>query len=157
MPINKGKVWEKCFQESWEQSFPSSLLIRLPDQQSGYLGTSRNICDFIGFKSPDLFLIECKSTKGNTLPLSNLKQYERLLPYSEIEHVRVGFAVWWSERGVTAWIPISAITELKAEGKKSVHVRYVEGGDYGMVKVPNIIKRVYPKCDFRCLIEEDEV
>lgn len=93
MPINRGKIWERCFQESWEETFPNSFILRLPDQQSGYLGTSRNICDFIGFTNGKLYLIECKSIKGNTLPLSNLKQYERLLSYKGIKDVRIGFIV----------------------------------------------------------------
>lgn len=93
MAINKGKIWEKCFQESWEQSFPNSFILRIPDQQSGYYNASRNISDFICFKSPYLFLVECKTIKGKTLPFSNLKQYERMLPYENIKYIKTGFIV----------------------------------------------------------------
>lgn len=156
MAVNRGKVWERCFQESWEHTFPSSFILRLPDQQSGYLGASRNISDFIAFKSPYLFLIECKSTKGNTLPLTNLKQYGKLLEYARFLRVKIGFAVWWVDKGVTAWVPLSSVTAIKEEGKKSIHVDYVKDGLYNIKEIPCVIKRVYPKCDLRILEEDDD-
>ena len=155
MPINRGKIWEKCFQESWEKTFPSSFILRLPDQQSGYIGTSRNISDFIAFKSPYLYLIECKSIKGNTLPLSNLKQYERLMGYIHLPYVKIGFIVWWCDKGVTAWISLDSITQLKLENKKSVHVDYVKDKLYNIVEIPNVIKRVYPRCDLSILYDKE--
>lgn len=154
MALNKGKIWEKCVKESWERSFPGSFLIRLPDQQSGYLGTSRNISDFIGFKTPCLYLIECKTIKGNTLPLSNLKQYDVLLQYKDIKDVKIGFLVWWQDKGLTAWVPLNSITQLIKEEKKSVHVNYVLDKLYNIIEIPNVIKRVYPKCDLTILEKE---
>lgn len=153
MTVNKGKVWEKCVEESWKDSFPNSFILRLPDQQNGYFGTSRNVVDYIAFNSPYLYLIECKTIKGNTLPLSNLKQYERMLAYNDIRNIKVGFLVWWQEKGITAWVPVSAITTLKDEDKKSVHVDYVKNKLYNIIEIPNIIKRVYPKCDLTCIGE----
>ena len=147
MAINKGKIWEKCVEESWGNSFPNSFILRLPDQQNGYFGTSRNVVDYIAFNSPYLYLIECKTIKGNTLPLSNLKQYERMLAYNKVDCVKIGFLVWWQDRGTTAWVPLDAITQLKDENKKSVHVDYVKNKLYNIIEIPNIIKRVYPKCD----------
>ena len=155
MPVNRGKIWERCFQESWEKTFPSSFILRLPDQQSGYIGTSRNISDFIAFKSPYLYLIECKSIKGNTLPLSNLKQYERLLGYEHLDNVKIGFIVWWCDKGVTAWIPLDSITQLKKENKKSVHVDYVKDKLYNIKEIPNVIKRIYPRCDLSSLYDKE--
>ena len=155
MAINKGKKWEVCVQESWEQSFPSSFIIRIPDQQSGYLGTSRNVSDFIAFKSPYLFLIECKTIKGNTLPFSNLKQYERMLQYEDIENIKTGFLVWWQDKGVTAWVPTKSIYLMKEDNKKSVHVDYVAQKLYNIIEVKNEIKRVYPKCDLSVMLEEE--
>lgn len=152
MALNKGKMWERCFQESWKATFPSSFILRIPDQQSGYIGTSSNISDFIAFKSPYLYLIECKSTKGNTLPLSNLKQYERLLLYKDLPYVKIGFIVWWIDKGVTAWVPLHSVTDIKNDNKKSIHVDYVKKKLYNIIEVPNTIKRIYPKCNLSVLI-----
>lgn len=152
MAVNKGKIWEKCFQESWEQSFPNSFILRIPDQQSGYFNASKNISDFICFNFPYLFLIECKTIKGNTLPFSNLKQYERMLPYENVKNIKTGFIVWWQDKGVTAWVPTKSITQMKEEKKKSIHVDYVKNKLYNIVEIPNVIKRVYPKCDLKILL-----
>ena len=151
MAVNKGKIWEKCVEESWGNSFPDSFILRLPDQQNGYFGTSRNVVDYIAFNSPYLYLIECKTIKGNTLPLFNLKQYERMLAYNKVNYIKIGFLVWWQDRGITAWVPLDTITQLKKENKKSVHVDYVKDKLYNIVEIPNIIKRVYPKCDLTIL------
>ena len=156
MTLNKGKIWEKCVKESWESSFPNSFILRLPDQQNGYFGTSRNISDFIAFKSPYLFLIECKTIQGNTLPFSNLKQYEKMLNYQNIPNVKSGFLVWWQDKNVTAWVPLDSVTLLKKENKKSIHVNYVIQKLYDIVQIPNIIKRVYPKCDLSVLMDGQE-
>lgn len=156
MALNKGKIWEKCVKESWESSFPNSFILRLPDQQNGYFGTSRNISDFIAFKSPYLFLIECKTINGNTLPFSNLKQYEKMLNYQNIPNVKLGFLVWWQDKNVTAWVPLDSVTLLKEENKKSIHVDYVIQKLYDIVQIPNIIKRVYPKCDLSVLMDGQE-
>ena len=155
MALNRGKMWERCFQESWKATFPSSFILRIPDQQSGYIGTSSNVSDFIAFKSPYLYLIECKSTKGNTLPLSNLKQYERLLLYKDLPYVKIGFIVWWIDKGVTAWVPLHSVTDIKKDNKKSIHVDYVTQKLYNIIEVKNEIKRIYPKCDLSVMLEEE--
>jgi len=56
---------------------------------SGYQGSS-NISDFIGFKAPNLFLIECKAHAGNTFPFSDFRQYEGLVKWKDIAGVRAG-------------------------------------------------------------------
>lgn len=156
MALNRGKMWERCFLESWKDTFPASFILRIPDQQSGYMGTSSNISDFIAFKSPYLYLIECKSTKGNTLPLSNLKQYERLLLYKDLPYVKIGFIVWWVDKGITAWVPLSSVTNIKKDNKKSIHVDCVINSAYNIIEVPNRIKRIYPKCDLSVILEEED-
>ena len=97
--VNKGKRWEKCVKDSWEACFPSSLIMRLPDQQSGYKATSKNPCDLIGFTKSKLFLIECKTVaKGNTISFDRLTQYADLVEYSKYENVKGGFIIWWQEK-----------------------------------------------------------
>ena len=49
MAVNRGKQFESKVKEDWERSLPESVLLRLPDQMSGYAGYSSNICDYIGF------------------------------------------------------------------------------------------------------------
>ena len=45
---------------------------RIPDQMSGYYAVSRNICDFICFKSPNQYYIESKSTWNDRFDFINI-------------------------------------------------------------------------------------
>jgi len=71
------KKFEAFFKKNWIDTVPESFIYRLNDQMSGYMGSS-NISDFICYKKPELFLIECKAHAGNTFPFSAFRQYEDL-------------------------------------------------------------------------------
>lgn len=73
-----GKKFEARFRDDWTTSVRDSFIYRLNDQMSGYQGSS-NISDFICYKKPDFFLIECKSHAGNTFPFAAFRQFESLL------------------------------------------------------------------------------
>lgn len=75
---NQGKLFEQDFQKS----IPSTCWIyRLRDNASSFANgnatrfTSSNICDYLLFDdiSKTLFLIECKSTHGSSVPLSMVR------------------------------------------------------------------------------------
>lgn len=61
---------------------------RVADNTAGYMG-GRNICDFITYLYPNIFYFELKTTKGNTLPFSNItdNQWQGLLEKEKIEGV----------------------------------------------------------------------
>lgn len=93
MPLNLGKQFEQVFKEDWKRSFPNSFLYRLPDQQSRYHGASQNPCDFIGFSGGILYLLECKTHKGASIPFEAIPQYDRLVGYVGKPGIRVGIIV----------------------------------------------------------------
>lgn len=79
MAQNAGKLFELDI----KSSVPDRCwLYRLRDNASSFAGgantrfTSSNICDYILFdgKTKTLFLIECKSTKGTSVPLSMIRE-----------------------------------------------------------------------------------
>lgn len=74
------------------KAFPNCFLYRLPDIQSGYFNSS-NPCDFISFEDKKLYLIECKSIHGNTLPFADIPQYDRLLRYINKPDILTGIIV----------------------------------------------------------------
>ena len=47
---------------------------RIPDQMTGQFITSRNICDFTCFKSPNYYYIESKATWENSFPFSMITE-----------------------------------------------------------------------------------
>lgn len=151
MALNKGKAFEQKIKECWYKTMPDSFLLRLPDQQSGY-HLSSNVADFIGFKTPKLFLIECKSIETNTINFSYLRQYDKLLEYKDITEVYPGFIIWWVKLDKIAWIPIKTAERLKAEGQKSINVKILDDPDYETLLIPSVKKRTFMDSDLSILM-----
>lgn len=121
MATNRGKEFEQRIKEAFEKVDGVSI-DRLHDQTTGYLG-SANICDFIVYKEPYEYYIECKSVHGNTLPFSNITdtQWRGLLEKSKIKGVTAGVICWWIDKDVTLFIPIQILQKLKLEyNRKSI-------------------------------------
>jgi hypothetical protein len=88
MAENYGKAFEQRFKRDFSK-LPNSSIDRIYDTTNGFRGI-KNICDFIGYVFPNIFYLECKSIKGNTFPLTNLKQYDKLIVKSGIKGVICG-------------------------------------------------------------------
>ena len=151
--INVGKNFEERFKEDFSR-IPNSLVIRIPDQMSGYKASS-NICDFICYVYPNIFLIECKSCQGASLPFANISQYDKLKMKIGIEGVRVGVVLWLYEKDKVFYIPASTIKRMKEEGKKSVGIKAVEEG-YNIIEIPSTKLRTYMKSDYSILAMLEE-
>ena len=109
MAVNRGKQFEEVVRRAFEQVTDTSV-IRLHDQTNGYLG-SKNHCDFIVYRMPLEYHIECKSIHGNTFPFSNItdNQFKGLLEKSKIKGVVAGLIIWWVDNDITAFISIDFI------------------------------------------------
>lgn len=122
MAVNRGKQFENVIRKAFER-VPGVSIDRLHDQTTRYKGTSANICDFIVYKEPYEYYIECKSVHGNTLPFSNITetQWNGLLEKSKIEGVSAGIICWWIDWDITLFIPIQILEDEKVNfGKKSI-------------------------------------
>lgn len=144
-----GKKFEEKFRQCWAETIPDSFCYRLNDQMSGYLGSS-NISDFICYKQPDLFLIECKERKGNTFPI-DFRQYDGLTQYADVEGVHAGVVLWMSDHDVVFWIPIKTFMQLKAEDKKSFNIK--DKDKYECLELPSKKLRTFMNTDYSALIE----
>lgn len=151
-----GKKFEAHLRENWKSSVPDSFLYRLNDQMSGYMG-STNVSDFIGYKKPNLFLIECKAHAGNTFPFSAFRQYDGLVQYSNIPGVHAGVILWMYDHDKVIWIPIQTFIELKNEGKKSFNIKLLESNDYEFLVLPSKKLRTFMDTDYSELINYYEV
>lgn len=121
MSVNRGKQFEQIIKEAFEK-VPHVSVDRLHDQTTGYRGSS-NICDFIVYKYPYQFYIECKTVHGNTLPFSNITdtQWKGLFEKSKINGVMAGVICWWVDKDVTKFISIGTLEyEKSIKGAKSV-------------------------------------
>lgn len=136
MAVNRGKKFENVIRQAFE-SVPNVSVDRLHDQTNGFKG-SQNICDFIVYKEPYEYYIECKSVHGNTLSIhSNPKadkhgrlhgfygaitdtQWEGLLEKSKIEGVFAGIVCWFADKNDTRFFPIQYLQKYRQLGCKSV-------------------------------------
>lgn len=156
MGLSRGKQFEKKFANDFLK-IENSSLDRLYDVTSGYKSISQ-ISDFIGYVYPNIFYLECKTHKGNTFPLANLTQYEKLLPKVGIKGVRVGMILWMIEHDVIVYIPISSIKKMKEDGKKSFNIKMLKENTYRIIEIPSVKKRVFLDADYSVLkkLKEEE-
>lgn len=100
---------------------------RLPDQMTGFYG-SKNICDFILFKSPNMYYIESKATWADRFDFSMITeyQYDNLLKKSKIENVYGVIVVLFAAEQRAFIIDINEIDKLKVSGKKSLNIKKIK-------------------------------
>ena len=137
---NRGKKFENVIKEAFLK-VPNVSIDRLHDQTTHWKG-SQNICDFIVYKEPYEYYIECKSVHGASLPLSNITdtQWNGLLEKSQIEGVFAGVICWWIDKDVTKFIPIQALQWNKENGYKSI--RFDHNGT-SFIEIKGKKKRVF--------------
>ena len=149
---SRGKKFEDRFKSDWVESVPDSVCYRLYDTMSGYMG-QRNVGDFICYKYPLMFIIDCKSIQGNTLPFSDLRQYDQRLEYKNIKGVRVGFVVWFIDHDKVLWIPVQTMEKIQKEGLKSYNIRKMFDNDnYPVLEIPSYKLRTFMKSNYSELI-----
>ena len=156
MAINRGKQFEDVVKNCLE-NVEGVDVDRLHDQTNGYTG-SKNPCDFIVYKYPYQYAIECKSIHGNTFPFSNITdyQYQALLKKSKIRGIVAGLLIWWVDKDTTRFVPIEMIEYLKESGYKSIHYINNSYGDYKTYTIQGKKKRVFFDYDFEQFFEEVE-
>ena len=153
MAVNYGKKFEEKFKQDWLKV--ADDLYRLPDQMNGYKTTSRNICDFIGYKYPNLYYLECKSvSKGNTFSIEKLTQYENMCKKVGIRGVRIGVVIWYIEKQRVIYVPISTITQMRKDGKKSVNLKEID--NYDVIEIPSELRRTFLDSDYSVLFNLKE-
>lgn len=151
MAVNKGKQFEERFKKDWETSFPEGSIIRLYDQMTGYKESSKNICDYICYNHPYQFFIECKSHKGASIPFDKITQYDKMKDVVGVKGVRAGVVLWLYDKDKVFYIPISTITEMKKDDKKSVGLKAVEEG-YNIIEIPSEKLKTFMKSNYSCLM-----
>lgn len=151
---NRGKQFEEKFKTDFSK-LPGVSLDRLYDTTSGYYGI-RNICDFIGYKYPNIFYLECKSSQGNTWNFSAYSQYEKQLTKAGIYGVRVGVILWMIKHDTVVYLPTRTIQKMKADNKKSFNIKDLDNKDYRIIRIPSVKKRVFMDSDYSVLFNLGE-
>lgn len=151
MAVNRGKQFELKVRSDLSKIQGISI-DRLQDAMSGFKHMS-NISDLIFYKFPFICYGEIKSHKGNTFPLSNLTQYEKLLAKKGIKGVRAGVILWFIDHDKVLWVPIETFEKLRKEDKKSVNVK-MDYEEYNIIEIPSQKRRVFLDSDYSILFME---
>lgn len=154
MGASKGKAFEDKFKADFSKLEGVSL-DRLYDPVSGFNGI-RNICDFIGYKYPNIFYLECKSSQDNTWNFSAYSQYEKQLTKVGIYGVRVGVVLWMIKHDVVVYLPTKTIQKMKLDNKKSFNIKELYNDKYRIIKIPSVKKRVFMDSDYSVLFDLEE-
>lgn len=93
---------------------------------------------------------------GNTFPLVNLTQYDKLKEKVGIPGVRTGVIIWFQEHNIVWYVPIATITQMKADGKKSVNVKKDLEAGYRIFNIPSQKKRVFLDSDYSVLLNLED-
>lgn len=148
MAKNNGKKFEEIIRKAFE-TLPDVSIDRIPDQTMRHKDR-KNVSDFIVYKKPYQFYVECKTVHGNILPFANITQFDALLNKEKIPGVRAGVICWWVEKDVTLWLPISWLDALRKAGMKSL--RY-DTEFPAVIKIKGKKKKIYFDYDLSTFFE----
>jgi hypothetical protein len=152
MAKNYGKPFEEQFKKDFLKLEGSSL-DRLYDVMMGYKSI-KQVSDYIGYVKPNIFYLECKTHSGASIPFDKITQYDSMVKKVGIPGVRSGVILWLYEKDKVFYVPIATITKLKKDGEKSVGMRHL--GNYRIIEIPSVKKRVFMDSDYSVLKELNE-
>lgn len=153
MAINKGKKFELKVREDLKKIRGISV-DRLYDSVSGYKHIS-NISDILFYRFPFICYGELKSHKGNTFPVANLTQYDKLIEKKDIKGVRAGVILWLIDHNHVIWIPIETFEKMKNDNIKSFNIKMLSDNpnNYKFYDIPSMLRRVFMDTDYNKLFE----
>lgn len=121
--MNNGKR----FEDNFRKSIPDNVFYyRFRDGTSSWDKGSqtrfqqRNICDCMLYNGKYLYLLELKSCKGKSIPLSNIRQnqVDDLMKANRHDNVIAGIVVEFSELGQVYWMPIDLVHNWYYESER---------------------------------------
>lgn len=124
---------------------------RLYDQLTGYYLTSRNICDFIYYKYPNIYYIESKATWQDRFSFSSISkhQHDGLLEKSQIPGAFGVVIILFATYKRTFAIDIQCIEHLEKLNKHSLNINKIAswGIPYTELStIPNSRKKLLDYC-----------
>lgn len=124
--MNKGKEFEKIFKTQLQEV--GVFIQRIPDIMD--FRSINNIADFYAYSFPYMYLFECKTTAGKSLPFANISetQWNGLLEASKHRGIISTIPTWFYDMDVTKCFTINELEQVKKTGSKSI--RY--DSEYGI-------------------------
>ena len=137
-----GKKAESKIKEWLDKPDQGYCFDRIPDQISGMYG-SKNICDFILFKSPYMYYIESKATWNDRFDFASITDYQRdnLLKKSQISNVFGLVIVLFSTYQRAFIFNIQAIKQALDSGVKSLNIKKLSNWNISYSEIRTITSR----------------
>lgn len=122
-----GKEAEQKIREWLDRPEDGYSFDRIPDQLSGFYG-SKNICDFVCFKSPYMYYIESKATWEDRFSFSMLTetQHNGLIGKSKISNVFGLVIVLFASYKRAFVFRIEDIDTVEKQGVKSLNIKKID-------------------------------
>lgn len=131
----------KVFEQEVKASFPPDFYIeRYKDDTAGFYGVS-NPADFRIYKYPYTFLLELKTHKGKSIPLSKIRlnQLEGMNTATDYKGIYAGFLLNFRDLEETYYISVADIMDfIHSAERKSIPVEWCR--EYG-VRIEQKLKR----------------
>lgn len=123
-----GKQAEKKIKEWLDRPEEGYSIDRIQDQMSGQFLTSRNICDFTCFKSPNYYYIESKSTYEDRFDFSMITetQLTGLCKKASIANVHGWVIVLFASHHRAFVFNATDIKQQLDNGVKSVNIKKID-------------------------------
>lgn len=154
MAQNRGKQFEQKLKEDFSK-MSGAYIYRVPDQLGGLKGQT-GICDFIGFCYPSIFFLEAKTILGNTFPITNFTQFDKLMSIPDVRGVHRGVVIWFQTHDTVVYVPMTTFVKLKQDNKKSFNIKYIDSKEYECLVIPSIKKRVFMDSNYSVLLSLPE-
>lgn len=134
-----GKDAERKIKEWLDHPDLGYSFDRIPDQMTGFFG-SKNICDFICFKSPYFWYIESKATYDARFDFSMITdtQMHGLLEKSSITNVFCVIIILFASYKRTFILEINQIKRLIDSGKKSINIKKIDSWNFKYSEIQTI-------------------
>lgn len=119
--MNEGKLFESHFKKCVSE-LDKHLIIRIPDQQSGYKG-SYNIADFLVYNGYTLTLVECKTVADGRFALSNVNpnQLNDMCNFTKIvPNLKCLYVIFFREPKITKVFTCDDVKTFIDLGNKSI-------------------------------------
>lgn len=149
-----GKDFEVDLQDSLKESGFKENFVRLYDQTGGKLGVS-NPCDFVYYYDGNMVLLELKTTKEASFPISMIRdnQYNKMLDRKDTKGVLAGFLLYMrhEEKECLVYFDIEIVEHFKNKELKSIPFNLFTR--YG-VRIPYRKKRVHIEIDIESMLRK---
>ena len=135
-----GKKAEQKIKEWLDKPDLGYSFDRFYDQMSGLYLVSRNVCDFVVYKHPNIYYIESKSTYNSRFDFSMIQphQFDGLLSKSKIDGVFGLIIVLFASYKRAFILKIEDIDSLISSGKKSINIKKFDSWSIPCVEIQTV-------------------